>query len=53
MLTTLNTMLRDDNGATMVEYGLMVTLVAMVALAAVQLLGSNLSGIFNNVASSI
>ncbi len=30
MLTTLTTMLRDDEGATMVEYGLMVALVAIV-----------------------
>ncbi len=53
MLTTLTTMLRDDDGATMVEYGLMVALVAMVALAAVKLLGTNLSTLFNNVATTI
>lgn len=53
MLTTLTTMLRDDDGATMVEYGLMVALVAMVALAAVKLLGSNLSSLFNNVATTL
>jgi len=53
MLTTVNTMLRDDSGATMVEYGLMVALVAMVAFAAVKLLGTNLSTLFNNVATSL
>jgi len=53
MLTTLTTMLRDDEGATMVEYGLMVALVAMVALAAVKLLGTNLSTLFNTVATTI
>jgi len=53
MLTTVTTMLRDDSGATMVEYGLMVALVAMVALAAVKLLGTNLSTLFNNVATSL
>lgn len=53
MLTTLTTMLRDDEGATMVEYGLMVALVALVALTAVKLLGSNLSSLFNTVATTL
>jgi pilus assembly protein Flp/PilA len=53
MLTTLTTMLRDDEGATMVEYGLMVALVALVALAAVKLLGTNLSTLFNTVATTL
>lgn len=53
MLTTLTTMLRDDEGATMVEYGLMVALVALVALAAVKVLGTNLSMLFSTVAATI
>ena len=53
MFATLTSMLRDDEGATMVEYGLMVALVAMVALAAVKLLGTNLSTLFNSVATSV
>lgn len=53
MLTLFRERLRDESGATMVEYGLMVALVALVALAAVTLLGSNLSSIFNTVATSI
>lgn len=53
MLTTVKTMLSDESGATMVEYGLMVALVAMVALAAVKLLGTNLSGLFNTVAQTL
>jgi len=53
MLTTLTTMLRDDDGATMVEYGLMIALVALVALTAVKLLGSNLSSLFNTVATTL
>ena len=35
--------MRDDRGATAVEYGLMVALIAIVIIAAVTLLGSNLS----------
>jgi pilus assembly protein Flp/PilA len=33
----------DDEGATAVEYGLMVALIAVVIIAAVTLLGTNLS----------
>jgi Flp pilus assembly pilin Flp len=36
-----------------VEYGLMVALIAIVIVVAVSLLGSNLSSLFNNVASSV
>jgi len=53
MLATLKSMIRDDEGATMVEYGLLVALIALVALGAVTTLGKNLSGLFNNVAGSL
>jgi pilus assembly protein Flp/PilA len=53
MLRTLTSMLRDDEGATMVEYGLMVALIAVVCITAVKLLGTNLSSLFNTVAGSI
>jgi pilus assembly protein Flp/PilA len=45
--------LRSDRGATAVEYGLMVALIAIVIIAAVSLLGKNLSSLFNNVATSV
>ena len=44
---------RLEKGATAVEYGLMVALIAIVILVAVALLGGNLSGIFNRVAQSV
>ena len=53
MFKTLETITRDEEGATMVEYGLLVALIALVALAAITILGSNLSGLFNNVAGSV
>jgi pilus assembly protein Flp/PilA len=53
MLTTLISMIRDEKGATMVEYGLLVALIALVALAAITTLGMNLSSLFNNVANTI
>lgn len=42
-----------EEGATAVEYGLMVALIAIVIIAAVVLLGNNLSGLFNKAATSI
>lgn len=44
---------RDDRGATAVEYGLMVALIAVVIIAAVTLLGTNLIAIFTNAANAI
>ena len=45
--------LRNDEGATAVEYGLMVALIAVVIIAAVTLLGTNLNNIFTTVAGAI
>jgi pilus assembly protein Flp/PilA len=43
----------SERGATAVEYGLMVALIAIVIIVAVTLLGSNLSSLFNTVATSV
>jgi len=45
--------IRTDKGATAVEYGLMIALIAIVIIAAVALLGTNLSNLFNKVATSV
>ena len=45
--------LRRDRGATAVEYGLMVALIAVVIIVAVTLLGKNLSELFNSTASAV
>jgi pilus assembly protein Flp/PilA len=47
------TALRNDRGATAVEYGLMVALIAIVIIAAVTLLGTNLSSLFQRVAVAV
>ena len=44
---------RKDEGATMVEYGLMVALIAVVALLAVTALGVNVAAKFQSVADAI
>jgi pilus assembly protein Flp/PilA len=53
MITNLVVMIRDEEGATMVEYGLLVALIALVAITGVTLLGTNLNSLFNTVAGSI
>ena len=49
----VQTLLNKERGATAVEYGLMVALIAVVIIAAVTLLGNNLSTTFNNVAKKV
>ena len=44
---------RDEEGATAVEYGLMVALIAIVIILAVSMLGTSLSSKFDQVAESI
>ena len=46
----LQTMLKDENGATMIEYSLMVALIATVAFAAVQIIGVDVNAQFANLA---
>jgi pilus assembly protein Flp/PilA len=42
-----------EEGATMVEYGLMVALIAVVCIAAVTLLGTSIQTVFTNIAGSV
>jgi pilus assembly protein Flp/PilA len=44
---------KDESGATAVEYGLMVSLIAVVIIAAVTTLGTNLSAKFDTVATAV
>lgn len=53
MLVSLTSLLRDEDGATMVEYGLLVALIAMVALVGVTALGTNLQSLYTTVAGSV
>jgi pilus assembly protein Flp/PilA len=47
------TLLRDENGATAIEYGLIAALISVVIIAAVTLVGSKLSGVFGSIASAL
>ena len=57
LFVTLQTLLSDrktdDEGATAVEYGLMVSLIAVVIIAAVTLIGTSLNTIFRAVAAAL
>ena len=45
----LKNLVRDEQGATAIEYGLIAALIAVAAIAAMSSLGSTLSGTFNKV----
>lgn len=44
---------KDDRGASLVEYALLVALIAIVCLAAITLLGDNSSSTLDNTAQSL
>jgi len=45
--------LRDEEGATAIEYGLIAALVSVVIIAALRTVGSNLTTTFNSVGSAL
>ena len=51
--TAARKFVRDEQGATMVEYALLVALIAVVVIGAVSLLGTNASTKLNTAAQSI
>lgn len=44
---------RDESGATAIEYGLIAALIAVVIITAVTTVGTNLSSTFNTVATKL
>ncbi len=45
--------LKDESGATAIEYGLIAALVAVVLVTALSTMGNKLSGTFNKVTSNL
>jgi len=45
--------IRDQSGATAIEYGLIAALIAVAAIAAMQSVGSKLGDTFNNVSDEL
>ena len=52
-MQNLKKLFRDNVGATAIEYGLIAALIAVAAIAAMQGLGSSLSGTFNTTSSTM
>lgn len=50
-MSSLKVFLKDESGATMIEYGLVAALVSVAAIIALQILGAQLQIIFNTVSS--
>jgi len=46
-------LIKDESGATAIEYGLIAALISVVAVAALQLTGTNLSNTFTMVATNL
>jgi pilus assembly protein Flp/PilA len=44
---------KNESGATAIEYGLIAASIAVVIITAVQLLGTNLTTTFNSVAGAL
>ena len=53
LATWLRAKFDEERGASLVEYALLVALIAVVCIAAITLLGNNASTKFNSVANSI
>jgi pilus assembly protein Flp/PilA len=53
MLRLFANLLKDETGATAIEYGLIAALIALAAISAVTNVGSHLSTTFNTVATKL
>ena len=52
-MTFINKLIRDEAGATAIEYGLIAALIAVAAIAAMQGLGNQLKTTFNTTSKSM
>jgi pilus assembly protein Flp/PilA len=53
MLMTVKNFLKQDEGASLVEYGLLVGLIAVVCIGAIALLGTSIKGMFTEVGTEV
>jgi pilus assembly protein Flp/PilA len=53
MKTVLHSFVKDESGATAIEYGLIAALISVVIIVAITAVGSNLSVKFDSIATSI
>ena len=53
LLQLMNRFRRDEQGAALVEYGLLVGLIAVICVVAVTLLGGKVSNAFSSIAAAL
>jgi len=53
MLAHFSRLLRDETGATAIEYGLIAALIAVVIIGAVTVVGTSLSSTFTSVSNAL
>jgi pilus assembly protein Flp/PilA len=53
MNSLLSRFVRDEAGATAIEYGLIAALIAVVIITALQTVGTNLKATFNTIATKL
>ncbi|WP_296225385.1 Flp family type IVb pilin [Ralstonia sp. UBA689] len=53
LTTTLKQFVRDEDGVTAIEYGLIAALIAVVIIASVNAVGKNLSTVFSYIATEL
>ena len=53
MITYIRSFMNDESGQDLLEYALLVALIALVAFGAVQLAGNSVNTIFSNIASQL
>lgn len=53
MKALVSRFLKDESGATAIEYGLIASLIAVAIITAATTLGTNISDTFNSVADNI
>ena len=53
MRSLVKRFLKDETGATAIEYGLIAALIAVAIIGGARLLGTRIGGTFNNVSNSI
>jgi pilus assembly protein Flp/PilA len=53
MFATLTRLLRNEDGATAIEYGLIAALIAVAAVTVMGTVGTNLSNTFNTIATKL
>lgn len=53
MRSTFNRLLKDESGATMIEYGLIAALISVAAIGALTLMGGSLQTMFGTVSTAL